>query len=107
MEPMAVMEYCIPMGTPMMHRVRQEDQFSRRSSRLMRSTGNFLAIKTRQAAPEMPWETTVAMAAPATPASNHRMKAKSSAMFSTEERARKYTGVRLSPRERRIPASRL
>ena len=47
------------------------------------------------------------MAAPATPVSNHRMRAKSSPMFSREARARKYTGVRLSPRERMIPASRL
>ena len=47
------------------------------------------------------------MAAPATPVWNHRIKAKSRKMFSTEDRARKYTGARLSPRERIIPASRL
>ena len=46
-------------------------------------------------------------AAPATPARKPRIRAKSRAMFSTEDRARKYTGVLLSPRERMTPASRL
>ncbi len=55
------------MGTPMKHRVRQERPSSRRSSRLMWRMGNFLTMYTRQARPEMPWEITVARAAPATP----------------------------------------
>ena len=46
-------------------------------------------------------------AAPATPASKPRIRRKSNIMFSMEDRARKYTGVRLSPRERMIPARRL
>ena len=49
---------------------------------------------------------TVARAAPATPVWNSRMNPASRAMFSTEDRARKYT-VRLSPRGRATPASRL
>ena len=69
--------------------------------------GKRLAIKTRQARPDTPWEMTVARAAPATPALQYRIRSRSRAMFSTEETARKYTGVLLSPRARITAASRL
>ena len=104
---MAVMEYCSPMGIPIRHSRPQQLRRKRRSSLLVWRMGYFFLMYTRQARPDTPWEITVARAAPATPILAQRMRAKSSPMFSTEDRARKYTGVLLSPSERMMPASRL
>ena len=49
---MAVMEYCRPMGMPIMHRVRQERPSSCRSSLLVRRMVYFLRMYTRQAKPD-------------------------------------------------------
>ncbi len=95
------------MGTPIKHRARQDRPSSRRSSWLIWRMGNFFTMYTRQARPDTPWDRTVARAAPATPIWNMRMKARSRPMFSTDEMARKYTGVLLSPSERMMAASRL
>ena len=55
----------------------------------------------------MPWDTTVATAAPATPIWNQRIKEKSRKILRMDDSARKYTGVLLSPSARMMPASRL
>ena len=107
MEPMAVMEYCRPMGSPMAQSALQASASGRPSSRVIRRMGKRFTIYTRHATPDTAWDTTVAMAAPATPQSSSRMHARSSTMFSPADRARKYTGVRLSPRARMMEASRL
>ena len=49
---MAVMEYCSPMGMPIMHRVRQECPSSRRSSLPVRRMVYFFRMYTRQARPD-------------------------------------------------------
>lgn len=64
-------------------------------------------MNTRHARPEMPWEITVAQAAPATPMGMTTIKNRSRAMFSREATTRKITGVRLSPRARSRLASTL
>lgn len=91
----------------MKHRARQERTSSCRSSRLMWRMGNFFTMYTRQARPDTPWESTVAREAPATPSRNTRIKARSRPIFSTDDMAKKYTGVLLSPRERMMAANRL
>ena len=58
-------------------------------------------MKARQARPEIPWEITVAQAAPATPMGMTRIKKRSRPMFSREESTKNTTGVRLSPRARK------
>ena len=73
----------------------------------MWSKGNFFQMNTRHARPEMPWEITVAQAAPATPMGMTTIKNRSRAMFSREATTRKITGVRLSPRARSRLASTL
>ena len=95
------------MGMPMRQRVRQVRPSSRRSSGVMWRMGKRLTIKARQARPDTPWEMTVARAAPATPVWQYRIRSRSRAIFSTEEMARKYTGVLLSPRARITAANRL
>ena len=59
-EPMAVMEYCRPMGTPMEQSVIMHGFRGLKSSRSRRRIGNFFAMKIRQAMPETSWEITVA-----------------------------------------------
>ena len=69
--------------------------------------GTFFQIKPRHARPEIPWEITVAQAAPATPMGMTRIKNRSKAMFSREATTKNTTGVRLSPRARSRLASAL
>ena len=100
MLPMAVMDSCRPMGSPMASSRRMWGSRGRRSSRETWSRGNFFQMNTRHARPESPWEITVAMAAPATPRGMTTMRNRSSPMFKREAITRNTTGVLLSPNAR-------
>ena len=102
-EPMAVMENCKPMGTPMPISRRAKIGRKRRSSFCMRRMGKRFTSMMTHPTPEASWLMMVASAAPATPIWNTRMNRRSSAIFTREVMARKYTGVLLSPRERMMP----
>ena len=77
------------MGMPIQHRTLAEWRSNRFSAPCMRRMGKRLTMKARQARPDRAWESTVAMAAPVTPARKSRMKAKSRPIFRMEARARK------------------
>ena len=74
------------------------------SSRMGMSLRRSMAsTKTQEAA----WDSTVAQAAPATPMPRGTMNTTSRTMFSKEENTRQISGVRLSPRARRMLEIRL
>ena len=101
--PMAVMEYCSPMGIPMLQRLAIMWPSGLHSSLDMCRISNFFTIYNRHSRPETPWEITVAHAAPATPSPKLMIKIRSRATLSTEESSRKNTGVLLSPKARMMP----
>ena len=101
--PIAVTEYCSPMGIPMLHRIFTYWDSSFHSSFLICKISNFFLIYSRQLTPDTAWETTVATAAPATPICRTMMQKRSRKIFRKAERIRKYRGVLLSPMARRIP----
>ena len=101
MLPMAVMDSCSPMGSPMPSSRAMWSSRGRRSSRDRCSRGKRFQINTRQATPDNAWEITVAQAAPATPMGMTRMRNRSRPMLSTEAITKNTTGVRLSPRARK------
>ena len=103
--PMAVMEYCSPMGRPMTHSSRARLQSQRQSPFSIFSTGKPRHIRTRHPTPAMAWERMVAKAAPNTSMWKVRINTKSSTIFSREAAMSQITGVRLSPRARRTPAA--
>ena len=105
--PIAVMEYCRPIGMPML-----QSMIAWRPSNFISSFSNlrisycFLIYK-KHKIPEISWERTVAHAAPATPICRTRIASRSKRIFNMAEITRNITGVRLSPRERIIPDSKL
>ncbi len=101
--PMAVTEYCSPMGTPMPHSILILWPSGLHSSRRIRRISNFFTMNSRQQAPDTPWEITVAQAAPCTPIWRFTMKKRSSPTFRKDDITRKITGVLLSPRARMTP----
>ncbi len=107
MVPTAVMENWRAMGRPINSSWRSSEGSGRQSSRSRRSRGTRRRIYSRHRRPEIPWERTVAQAAPATPIPKQRIKTRSKAMFRRAAAVRKKRGVRLSPRARRMPERRL
>ncbi len=101
--PMAVMEYCRPMGTPMPHRFPARCLSKAHSSLRIRRISNFFTINSRQHSPDTPWEITVAHAAPCTSQRRLTMKNRSSPILRKEDMTRKITGVLLSPSARITP----
>ena len=79
---MAVMEYCKPMGRPIISSRAAYRLSGRRSSRLRRSTGKLRAMYHRHSSPEISWLSRVAQPAPATPIRKPTMNSTSSAPFS-------------------------
>ena len=63
-----------------------------------------MIIKSRQHSPDIPWEITVAQAAPCTPHCRFTIKNRSNPILIKEDMTRKITGVLLSPRARITPA---
>ena len=106
-DPMAVMENCSPMGRPIPSMLRARFGESSRSSFVSRRIGNRRMMTTTQPMPDSSWLTAVATAAPATSMPQTMIRNRSSTMFTREARIRNTTGVRLSPRERRIPLAML
>ena len=65
--PIAVMEYCSPMGIPILQRLPIICNSGFHSSFLILKISNFFMINIRHKTPESPCESTVAHAAPSTP----------------------------------------
>ena len=103
-EPMAVMENCSPTGTPMPSSRRASAFRSRQSSFSMRKTSKCFRIYHTHSSPEPSCETTVAIAAPATPMPSTQTVSRSSTILMTDAMARNHTGDLLSPSERSTQA---
>ena len=101
------MEYCSPMGRPIISSRRTQWPRQRRFSFFRCRMGNFLSIYSRHSSPEISWLMSVAQPAPATPICRVTTHTMSRATFSRLENTKNISGVRLSPRERRMPESRL
>ena len=104
MLPIAVMEYCNPIGIPMVIHVSIFLPFNFISLRLSFNISNFLFISIRHNIPLTACDVMVAPAAPAHPHLNTIMNSRSNSMLETVETARNIKGVLESPTARSIPA---
>lgn len=99
MTPMAMTEVWKPMGRPVRRRRQLRARPRWRKSPLVKwSHGTLKTIKPAHSRADMPWESTVARAAPPTPMPNDRIKSRSRKMLSVQAMMRKKSGDRLSPR---------
>ena len=98
--PIAVIEYCIPIGIPIAHKRIIYFGNGFHSSFVPRRIGKCFPIYHRQHNPEIPCASTVASAAPLTPIRNTMINTRSSPILRTDANAKKITGVLLSPKER-------
>ena len=103
-EPMAVMENCSPTGTPMPSRRMTSGRRSFQSSFSMRRIGKCFLRYPTHSSPEPSCETTVAIAAPATPKPSTHTVSRSRTILMAEAAARNHTGDLLSPSARRTHA---
>ena len=100
--PIAVMENCSPVGSPIARSSFTAVIFTVLFSFVRCSTFIFLPIKTRHSMPLIACAVIVAAAAPAHPHFSTTIQNRSRKIFNIAENARKRKGVRLSPSERRI-----
>ena len=100
--PIAVIEYCNPVGIPIRRSSCAASFLMWRSSFPSHISSIFREITIRQQIPLMACAVMVAMAAPAHPHFSTTMQNRSKKIFSTAANARKINGVLLSPTDLRI-----
>ena len=106
-EPIAVIEYCNPIGSPIPSKFLTMDDFITLFSFSICNTVKRFLMSIRHKMPLIPCDTIVARAAPATSSFKIIMQNKSNTILRQAEKARNKNGVRLSPTARNILEHRL